>query len=284
MMRKYHLGLALVSVIFFNISEGRQITVPEAAGMAGSKIILNAVDPWQTQAPGEETPLEDEDADPLEPVNRVVFRLNYYLDRVFVEPVAEIYAFVTPTFVRTGVGNILRHLGTPVVLANDLMQTDWENAGISLARFVINTTLGGFGLMDVASEMGLKPHYNDFGLTLRRYGVWEGPYIVLPVFGPSNPADMVGFVVDTGVSPVAIVSRHHGRPEVPYCVTGAGMLNARANHGDWLRRLEHSSVDFYATIRSLYLQYRRNQRGNEGQAGASEDSPRPVPASELGYS
>ena len=133
---------------------------------------------------------QDEPNDPLEPLNRRIFQFNRVVDGLVLEPAARIYRMATPQFVRTGVRNFLANLGTPVVLANDLLQGEFERAELTLGRFLMNTILGLGGVIDVGGKLGMPPrHYEDFGQTLAVYGVGSGPYLMLPLLGPSNGRD-----------------------------------------------------------------------------------------------
>ena len=127
--------------------------------------------------------------DPLEPMNRYFFEVNYGLDELLIKPVAAWYNLILPAPVERGVHNFLTNLNSPVIFANDAMQGNGPRAGITAKRFLINSTLGVAGIFDVAADWwGMKHHDEDFGQTLAVWGVGEGPYIVAPVLGPSNPA------------------------------------------------------------------------------------------------
>ncbi|MEK7246697.1 MAG: VacJ family lipoprotein, partial [Pseudomonadota bacterium] len=134
--------------------------------------------------------------DPIEPANRVIFAFNRAIDAAILKPLAKIYRDFTPKIFQDAVGNILANLRAPVVLANDVLQGEGKRAGNTLARFVVNSTVGLGGMIDAASEMGVPRHAEDFGQTLAVWGVPEGPYLMLPLFGPSNPRDLVGLAAD----------------------------------------------------------------------------------------
>ena len=131
--------------------------------------------------------------DPLEPTNRVFFAINNGLDTVILKPAAQAYAYVVPDPVRNGIHNFLSNLGTPVQLGNDMLEGKPRRAGDTTMRFLINTTVGVFGIFDVAKGWGYPDHDADFGMTLASWGVPEGPFLFLPVLGPSDPRDAVGF-------------------------------------------------------------------------------------------
>src|SRR5579871_5011222 len=130
--------------------------------------------------------------DPYEAQNRKIFELNEKLDRNIALPVATFYVHAVPSPVRDGIHNFLTNLDVPVTFANDVLQGDADRAADSLGRFVINSSVGVGGLIDVAAKVGVREHDSDFGETLAVYGMPEGPYLVLPFFGPSNPRDAFG--------------------------------------------------------------------------------------------
>jgi phospholipid-binding lipoprotein MlaA len=134
----------------------------------------------------------EDDNDPLEGLNRGIFEFNRVVDGVLIKPAAQIYRGVLPQQAQDSVRSFLRNLRSPVILANDVLQGDMDRAGSTIGRFLVNTTLGIGGLFDVASELGMPFHDEDFGQTLAVWGVGEGPYLVLPLLGPSNPRDAVG--------------------------------------------------------------------------------------------
>ncbi len=200
--------------------------------------------------------------DPAEPTNRAVFAFNQVLDKGVLKPAAGMYRDLMPPAVRTGVHNALDNLRSPVVFLNDLLQGDMDRAGITFMRFLINSTLGVGGLGDPASDMGYAYHNEDFGQTLAKWGVDDGPYVMLPVFGPSNPRDAVGLVVDFLVDPFNWWAANSGNDFAPYARGATRAVDERARNYDTLEDLERSSLDFYATIRSLYRQRRADEIGN----------------------
>jgi phospholipid-binding lipoprotein MlaA len=211
---------------------------------------------------------QDEQNDPLEPFNRGVFQFNRVVDGLVLEPAARIYRMVTPQFFRTGVTNFLANLSTPVVLANDLLQGEFQRAELTLGRFMMNTILGLGGVIDVGDKLGMPDrHYEDFGQTLAVRGVGSGPYLMLPLLGPSNGRDAVGRVVDLafdpltvmGVAGVGIVSEP---TELGLARTGAQAVSLREANIEQVEELERSSIDLYAAVRTFYYQYRDNQIRN----------------------
>lgn len=200
--------------------------------------------------------------DPLEPLNRTIFGFNEFLDELIVTPAIIFYQAFIPPEAREGIGNFLRNLNSPVVLINSFLQGDLDQAGVTVTRFMINTTLGVGGFGDPATDLGWEHRSEDFGQTLAVWGSPEGPYLVLPVFGPSNPRDLTGFLVDTFVfDPVGwyIRARNDDRQGYGFARAGLIVLDRRASAADELDSLRKSSLDFYAALRSLYRQFRRSQ-------------------------
>ncbi len=194
--------------------------------------------------------------DPLEPTNRVGYAINDALDTVILEPAARAYRFVVPAPVRTGVDNVLDNLGTPVKLGNDMLAGKPRRAGDTTMRFLINTTAGMLGFFDVASGLGFKKHDTDFGLTLGSWGVDEGPYLFLPILGPSSPREATGFVADIVIDPFTWVGQGTTVKALGWARTGTGAVNAREKVLDPVEQTKKTALDPYATFRSLYRQYR----------------------------
>lgn len=203
--------------------------------------------------------------DPLEPVNRVVFDVNDFLDRLIAKPLAELYRAVTPEYFRDRMGGVLSNMNEPVVMANSLMQGRAEDAGKSLGRLAVNSTIGIGGAFDVAKEglgWGAKPA--DFGQTLHSWGVGQGPYTVLPFLGPSTLRDTAGRGVDMVMSPWSYVAMEGPRSTAQafsYSSTAMNVLAQRERNIDALDKLREGSIDYYAQMRSVYLQFRNNQLG-----------------------
>lgn len=194
----------------------------------------------------------EEISDPLEGLNRAVFFLNDGLDTVVIRPIAYVYGNLVPPFVKRRVSNFFSNINEPVVFANDLLQFELEDASVIAARFLVNSTLGLAGLFDVASEIGLPPHKADFGQTLHSYGAGPGPYLVLPLLGPSNLRDGIGLAVDALLNPFTWLLEPE---ENLILAVGAGLVR-REELLVPLDALRESSVDYYAALRSLYYQDR----------------------------
>jgi phospholipid-binding lipoprotein MlaA len=211
-----------------------------------------------------------ENNDPLEPMNRYFFEVNYALDELLIKPIASWYDVILPTPVEHSVHNFLRNLNGPVILANDLFQGNGKRAGITAKRFLINTTLGAGGLFDVAADwFGLTYHDEDFGQTLAVWGTGEGPYLVVPILGPSNPRDLGGKAVDSAIDPWGYVFHHYDITELSYARAVIEGIDLRARNLDTLDAIRKGAIDYYATIRSLYRQHRNDAIKN----GENPDAP-----------
>jgi phospholipid-binding lipoprotein MlaA len=211
---------------------------------------------------------QEDPSDPLEPLNRGIFQVNRVLDGLVLEPAAHIYRMATPQFFRTGVSNFLANLSTPVVLANDLLQGEFERAELTLGRFMMNTILGLGGVIDVGGKLGMPDrHYEDFGQTLAVYGVGSGPFLMLPLLGPSNARDAVGRVVDLAFDPFSVVAVAEPglvSTEVAVARRSAEVVSFREQTIEEFDELERSSIDLYAAVRTLYGQFRANEIRNGG--------------------
>jgi phospholipid-binding lipoprotein MlaA len=212
-------------------------------------------------------PADDPDAvaesrqtnDPLEPTNRVFYAVNNGIDTVLLRPAAQAYRFAVPGPVRTGVHNFLTNLGMTVQLSNDVMQGKPRRAGDSTMRFLINSTIGFVGVFDVATGLGYPDHDTDFGLTLANWGVSDGPFLFLPVLGPSNPRDFAGFGVDMLQDPFTWVGATPGLQEFNWAKFGLNALDSRERYLDPVDQIKKTALDPYATFRSLYRQHRAGQ-------------------------
>lgn len=212
--------------------------------------------------------------DPLEPMNRTVFEFNQIVDRFFLKPAAQAYRYVMPDFARDIVGNVLYNAGEPVRMTNALLQGRATDAGKIFNRFLVNSTAGLGGMVDMGSESDLKPVAADFGQTLHTWGAPEGPYLVLPILGPSNPRDAVGFAVDAVAQPWGYIASGYGGTATSNRYTiasvGAEGLDKRTKYLDALDALEKGSLDFYAQLRSVSRQHRQAELGISQASGMDE--------------
>jgi len=202
--------------------------------------------------------------DPLEPVNRVIFDVNDFMDRLLIRPLTELYRFAVPDYVRERVANVVSNMGEPVIFANNLLQGEFSRAGVTAERFIVNTTAGAAGIFEVADDLNLSRQPGDFGQTLHVWGAGSGPYIVLPLFGPSSVRDAAGLGVDMVMSPWQYAAADGGRAvknEVVYSSFVADGLTRREQNLDAYDALRNGALDFYAQMRSVYRQYRNKQLG-----------------------
>jgi phospholipid-binding lipoprotein MlaA len=210
--------------------------------------------------------------DPLEVPNRFIFAVNRTVDVVLLRPAAVFYRDWAPEPVKKGTRNVLDNLNEPVTAFNEVFQGEPGKAGETLARFVINSTIGILGIFDVASEMGLQRTKEDFGQTL---GVWTkdyegGPYLMLPLLGPSNPRDAIGLAVDYFWDPFNIAINKFNVEYLGYIRAGAAAVDGRARTIEVLDDLERNSLDYYAAIRSAYRQRRAAEIRNDGAAAGGK--------------
>jgi phospholipid-binding lipoprotein MlaA len=224
---------------------------------AALMIALGLVAAGCTSASQTNPQVQTDPDDPLESWNRQVFDMNEKFDHAVLKPAAEAYIAVVPDPARQGVHNFLTNLDAPVVFANDVLQGEVDLAADTAGRFGLNSTIGIGGLVDVATPAGIPYHSSDFGQTLGVWGVGDDPYLVLPLLGPSNPRDLVGYAADQAADPL----NYAGIRDYTYWAIGRGALNIldeRVQNMDTLDQLEETSVDPYASMRSLYRQYRRS--------------------------
>lgn len=209
--------------------------------------------------------------DPIEPFNRGVFAFNDALDIVLIEPVAKVYKAIFPSFFRDSVQSFMRNLRSPLIVGNEILQGDFKNAGVATARFIINTTAGIGGLVDVASAQGLPYEPEDFGQTLAVWGFGDGFYLVLPVVGPSSLRDATGLVADSFADPVRIVAHNTDNDWIYYTRVGVEGLDTRARLVKAVDDLRRNSLDYYAAVRSAYAQKRNALIRDED--GGTPDNP-----------
>ena len=193
--------------------------------------------------------------DPFEDVNRFFFDLNQRLDRNAGRPAATAYKNTVPQTVRSSLHNLLDNLGGPVTVANNLLQTRFEDAGVAAGRFVVNTTIGVAGIFDVATDWGMPGRNRDFGETLGTYGVPPGPYLVLPFRGSTDVRDFAGNYIDGYATPLRYV-RYEGRNYVGLVKSTLGSMDNRSANLVTFRDIERASVDYYATMRTWYMERR----------------------------
>lgn len=188
--------------------------------------------------------------DPIEPVNRGIFQFNYAIDGVIIKPLAQGYDAVVPERGKVMVSNFVSNIKEPVTFGNSILQTDANNSFITLWRFLLNSTFGVAGLFDVASELGLKNRETGLGDTFAIYGADSGPYLMIPIFGPSTVRDGVGRLGDVFMDPISYTNN-----PVFYSVIAVKTIESRHSNMKVLNDI-YNSIDPYSTMRSVYTQYR----------------------------
>jgi len=210
-------------------------------------------------------------SDPLETVNRGVFWFNEQADRFVIKPVAKGYDWLLPKPVKRGVSNVFDNLFTPVVAVSDLMQGNFQESAEDVGRFVVNSTVGVVGIFDVATGWGLDKRREDIGQAFGAWGIGSGPYLVLPILGPSSVRDGVGLVGNYFLSPQNYIEDDGVR----WGVTVLGGIDTRYRLLDASTVLEQAALDRYAFVRSSYAQYRQN-------LVEDKDAGKAVPAASFG--
>lgn len=209
--------------------------------------------------------------DPFEIPNRFIFAFNQTLDVALIRPAAVLYRDLVPEYLRDRLHYALRNLREPVTLANDLLQGEWERARTTTDRFLLNSTGGVLGFWDVATDLGHPYHQEDFGQTLGAHGLGEGPYLVLPLLGPSNVRDATGKVVDIFLDPFTYIADETGKEEWQLYRAGLEGLDFRTRNLETLDEIERDALDFYARLRSLYRQRRDAEIKNEVDSKADAE-------------
>jgi len=243
-MRSLIIGLASVAVAAL---------APAASAFAATDVAAPVYDPW-------------------EKANRVFYKVNDGLDRAVLRPAALGYKWVLPSPVRTSVRNVINNINQPNVLVNDLLQGRVDRGGISAFRFLINSTIGVGGVFEVAAPLGLPPHDADFGQTLGRWGVPPGPFLYVPVFGPSDLRDGAGRIVDGYASILSLPDLHVTTVErIGFSVVDG--IDTRLALDPTIQDVRRTATDPYATERSAYLQYRRSMLVDSNSKKAVDQLP-----------
>ena len=219
----------------------------------------------------------EEVKDCFEGLNRATFAFNQGLDKTIFKPIAKGYRKL-PMPIRTGTSNVLSNLSNLVTIPNNILQGDLRTAGLNTARLTVNTTIGIFGIFDVAQQMGFVKDYKkeDYGQTLGKWGVGEGCYLVLPILGPTTIRDSIGAVASIlGGDPwynVTVKNDTHYFKDSDYFVSrGSDGINFRSKNLEAFENLEQNSMDFYASVRSLYLQDRKQKIINSNKVIDTQD-------------
>ncbi len=212
------------------------------------------------------------DHDPFESYNRAMFAFNDTIDENVLKPVAAAYKDYMPTPVQSGVSNFFSNLGDILVVLNDLLQGKFAQATSDTFRFVVNSTVGLFGLFDVATHLDLPKHNEDFGQTLGAWGVSDGPYLVLPFLGASSLRDTAGLLVDAQADPIYNIPDQEAR----YATLALKAVDTRADLLGASKVLDKAAFDRYAFMRDAYLQH-RNYLVHDGNPPPDENS-NPTPS------
>lgn len=237
--------------------------------LAGAPAALAANETGQAEATDVSETIAGEDiSDPFEGINRVLFFIHDGLDTMILRPVSVAYATFVPGLIRSSVANFMSNVATPVTLGNDILQGEWQRAGITTKRFLINSTIGLGGLVDYAATQDLPKHTEDFGQTLAVHGVGSGPYIFIPILGPSTPRHLVGRVVDLFADPWTYILYNEDRL-VQLAPTAIVALHKRGESDNALNSVKETSGDYYSSIKNLYSQSRRDAINN-GQVDDEE--------------
>jgi phospholipid-binding lipoprotein MlaA len=261
MIRKLAMGALLVlmvSLLDACAATQRRPTGAEQANNQGHPDLLDAA-PSPGQPSGEKIANFEEPSDPFERFNESMLTFNRKADDWVLRPTATAYARVVPQPARASVGRFFENVGVIPRFANDLFQGQFKQAGVETARFAMNSTLGVAGLFDPADKwFGLKQEPNDFGLTLAKYGVNEGPYLMLPIFGPSTVRDALGKVVDGAMNPIAYTAPSNA---ILYemAANAVAAVNARSENLNMFDDVDLYSVDPYGAIQDAYLERRQQQ-------------------------
>jgi phospholipid-binding lipoprotein MlaA len=199
--------------------------------------------------------------DPFEGMNRAFFAFNQGLDHAVLRPVAKGYVAILPQPARNGIHNALSNFFLPITFANDLLQGEVGRGAQTVARFAINSTIGVGGLVDVANRWGISPHTEDFGQTLAVWGLQDGPYLVLPILGPSGVRDAVGDVTDIFLHPLPYTDLREKGWWMAGILT-VDEVDLRSRNLDLIDQIEQGSADPYSAVRSIYRQSRDNEIRN----------------------
>lgn len=209
--------------------------------------------------------------DPLEGYNRAVYKFNDVTDKAIFKPVATAYTKVAPSPIRKGISNFFSNLGTIKTILNDLLQFKFAQAFQDSSRFIINSTFGIAGLIDVASMDGIPKHDEDFGQTLGHWGVGSGPYIVMPFLGPSNLRDMTGFAFDTFTTDPATYIHNKGDIRASNQWRMAYFTSVRSELLNASDLIDQASLDPYAFMRDAYLQRREALIADQAPGDSADD-------------
>lgn len=210
--------------------------------------------------------------DPLEPMNRVVYQFNMAIDTTIIKPVAEVWRWALPQPVRTGFTNVLENIREIWHTINALLQGDLPRAGDYVGRFVVNTTVGVLGIFDAATDLGIKGGPNDLGMTFAKWGIGDGPFLEIPLFGPSTVRDGIGLGIEAWYDPLQRALHHWSTSGWEWGVFAARYINARSRLLD-TDKLIQDALDPYAFRRDSYFQFRKSLAAPEGKSEGEGEGP-----------
>lgn len=218
------------------------------------------------------TPYANSTEECFEGTSRAIFKFNMAVDEAILEPLAKGYNKL-PSPIKTGASNFTSNIGILLSIPNNILQGNFKQLGHSVGSFALNTTVGIFGFLNPAEKIGLKPHKEDVGQTLGAYGIGTGCYFVLPILGPTTARDSLGLLADTYLDPFAHITIREkellstsGNNLDYYSVKATSAIDFRANNDKNLESLEKNSIDFYTSVKSIYLQDRENKIQNSTEA------------------
>lgn len=282
-MHRRQPALALSGVaLAFGLAAAIVATRPAAAQPASAQ--PGVVPPAARVAAPPVPDVADDNGDPWEDANRSIFGFNQWVDKYALVPAASAYRAAFPQPIRDSLRDVLQNVNSPLIFANDLLQGRFDLAGDTLGRFLINSTVGFGGLVDVATKVGVVYHTNDLGITMATWGVGSGPYLMVPVLGPMNPRDLGGQVAESFGDPANIAASNANKIWISFTRGAASGIDERSRNIESLAEIERTSLDYYATIRSLARQRRaaqiRHQREDMPNAtpllGSNGTSPSPA--------
>jgi phospholipid-binding lipoprotein MlaA len=224
--------------------------------VASALITSGCAAPSHSPAPAEPAAGEEDFHDPFENTNRAIFDFNQTVDRAVLVPAAKAYRAALSEPLRDSLRDFLNNLNAPLIFANDTLQGKFGLAKDTFVRFLLDSTIGMAGLVDVAGRWGIPYHENDLGVTLGVWGVVEGPYLVIPVLGPSDPRDLGGSVAQGFGDPWNRLASNNNMIWIVFARGGVSGIDQRSRLIETLADIERTSLDYYATIRSLYRQRR----------------------------
>ena len=224
---------------------------------------------------GDRNPPESlEEIDPIEPVNRWIFEFNEFFDMIAFNPIGFVYRTILPEVLRIRIGYVLRNISEPIVFVNNILQGNLEDARVTFTRFVLNTTIGLGGILDVSTSLDFPYKREDFGLTLASWGISSGPYIMLPILGPSTLRDTCGRIGDYVFDPLNWWAFFDDRAYYSYGRTAIQIIDAKADSHQIMEELKKGTLDYYATIRAWYIE-RRKALIQKGTAVENLETPHP---------